>query len=101
MKKEDLTPRIQRLIVCATLALIALVAAGYLSHKHRMHDAHPPLAFDEAVALLDGPLPDMTGYLENLEKVTPADVQRAAQTYLRPQNRVIGIYQPNHKGINQ
>lgn len=35
-----------------------------------------------------------TGYLERLEKVTPQDVQRVAQTYLRPQNRVLGIYLP-------
>ena len=33
-------------------------------------------------------------YLDNLAKVTPADVQKSAQTYLRPQNRVIGIYLP-------
>jgi zinc protease len=33
-------------------------------------------------------------YVEELEKVTPADVQRAAQTYLRPNNRVVGIYLP-------
>jgi len=34
-------------------------------------------------------------YLLNLEAVTPADVQRAAQIYLRPQNRVLGLYLPN------
>jgi len=34
-------------------------------------------------------------YLENLAKVTPADLQKAAQKYLRPQNRVVGIYFPN------
>lgn len=33
-------------------------------------------------------------YLENLQAVTPQDVQRAAQTYLRPQGRVLGVYQP-------
>ena len=31
-------------------------------------------------------------YLEKLAKVTPADLQKAAQKYLRPQNRVVGIY---------
>lgn len=33
-------------------------------------------------------------YLQRLEAVTPRDVQRIAQTYLRPQARVLGIYQP-------
>jgi zinc protease len=33
-------------------------------------------------------------YLERLATVTPADVQRLAQTYLRPQNRVVGVYIP-------
>jgi zinc protease len=35
-----------------------------------------------------------TSYLDNLDKVTPEDVQRVAQRYLRPQNRVLGIYIP-------
>jgi zinc protease len=34
-------------------------------------------------------------YLDNLTQVTPADVQRIAQMYLRPQNRTLGIYQPH------
>jgi zinc protease len=33
-------------------------------------------------------------YLEKLEKVTPAELQKAAQKYLRPQNRVVGTYIP-------
>lgn len=33
-------------------------------------------------------------YLERLEAVSPADVQHAAQVYLRPQNRIIGVYLP-------
>jgi len=33
-------------------------------------------------------------YLDNLESVTPEDVQRIAQEYLRPQNRVLGTYLP-------
>ncbi len=37
-------------------------------------------------------------YLDNLAKVTPADVQRAAQKYLRTQNRVIGTYLPKGLG---
>lgn len=31
-------------------------------------------------------------YLDRLASVTPQDVQRIAQTYLRPQNRVLGLY---------
>jgi zinc protease len=33
-------------------------------------------------------------YLENLAAVTPEQVQEAARQYLRPQNRVLGLYQP-------
>jgi zinc protease len=35
-----------------------------------------------------------TNYLDTLATVTPDDVQRVAQTYLRPQNRTMGIYLP-------
>ncbi len=34
-------------------------------------------------------------YLDRLASVRPEDVQRAAQAYLRPQNRVVGIYRPD------
>lgn len=34
-------------------------------------------------------------YLQRLEAVTPQDVQRAAQLYLRPERRVLGVYQPD------
>jgi len=33
-------------------------------------------------------------YVDNLARVTPEDVQRAAQTYLQPKNRVLGVYSP-------
>jgi zinc protease len=41
-----------------------------------------------------------SGYLDHLAAVTPADVLRVAQTYLRPQNRVVGVYQPTGNGAN-
>lgn len=34
-------------------------------------------------------------YLEKLAAVTPADVQRVAQSYLRAERRVLGVYQPD------
>ena len=34
-------------------------------------------------------------YLARLAAVTPDDVQRVAQAYLRPERRVLGIYQPD------
>ncbi len=37
-------------------------------------------------------------YLDRLAAVTPDDVQRVAQTYLRPQNRVLGTYLPTPNG---
>ena len=37
-------------------------------------------------------------FLDNLAEITPHDVQRAAQTYLRPQNRILGVYQPAENG---
>jgi zinc protease len=39
-----------------------------------------------------------TTYLDRLADVTPADVQRIAQTYLRPQNRTLGVYLPTGDG---
>jgi zinc protease len=39
-------------------------------------------------------------YLDRLAAVTPAEVQRIAQTYLRPQNRVVGTYLPTRNEGN-
>ena len=39
------------------------------------------------------------GYLDRLAAVTPGDVQHAAQEYLRPQNRNLGIYKPTGDGL--
>jgi zinc protease len=38
-------------------------------------------------------------YLTRLEAVTPEQVQRAAQVYLRPQNRVLGVYRPTGESL--
>ena len=38
-----------------------------------------------------------TGYLDRLNQVTPADIQRIAQTYLAPGRRVMGVYLPTGK----
>lgn len=48
------------------------------------------LGFAEMFATYDW----FTGYLDRLAAVTPAEVQRVAQTYLCPQNRVVGTYLP-------
>lgn len=48
------------------------------------------LGFSEMFASLDW----FTHYLENLASVTPEDVQRIAQVYLQPKNRVLGTYIP-------
>jgi zinc protease len=34
-------------------------------------------------------------YLDRLGEVTPEDVQRVAQTYLRTSNRTLGVYRPS------
>jgi zinc protease len=54
------------------------------------------MGFSEMFASYDW----VTSYLENLEAVTPEDVQRAAQSYLIPANRLVGIYYPRNKGNN-
>jgi len=49
------------------------------------------LGFSEMFATIDW----FNGYLERLAAVTPADVQRIAQNYLKPQNRTLGVYLPS------
>lgn len=39
-------------------------------------------------------------YLDRLAAVTPEDIQRVAQEYLRSQNRVTGVYLPTGNGAN-
>ena len=52
------------------------------------------MGFSEMFASYDW----FTQFLDNLASVTPADVQRVAQTYLRQRNRVLGIYLPTVDG---
>jgi len=40
-------------------------------------------------------------FLDRLAQVTPQDVQRAAQTYLLPKNRVVGVYIPSSNGKDE
>ena len=49
------------------------------------------LGFSEMFASYDW----FTGFLERLEAVTPDDLQRVAQTYLQPHNRILGVYLPD------
>jgi zinc protease len=49
------------------------------------------LGFSEMFATYDW----FTSFLDRLAEVTPADIQRVAQTYLRPQKRVVGVYLPS------
>ncbi len=41
-----------------------------------------------------------TEYVEHLNKTTPEDIQRIAQTYLLPENRVVGAYLPTGNEAN-
>jgi zinc protease len=52
------------------------------------------LGYSEMFAAYDW----FTGYLEKMSKVTPAEVQRVAREYLRPQTRVVGTYVPDGAG---
>jgi zinc protease len=42
-----------------------------------------------------------TGYVEHLAAITPDDVQRIAQTYLAPVNRITGIYLPTGEEVEE
>ncbi len=48
------------------------------------------LGFSEMIDSIDW----FTCYLQHLEAVTAEDIQRVAQDYLRPENRVVGVYFP-------
>jgi len=51
------------------------------------------LGFSEMFATYDWFL----GYLDHLARVTPEEVQRVARKYLRPHNRVLGVYLPTER----
>jgi zinc protease len=55
------------------------------------------MGFSEMFATVDW----FNDYLERLAAVTPADVQRIAQNYLRPQNRTLGVYLPSESSQNK
>jgi zinc protease len=55
------------------------------------------LGFAEMVSTYDW----FQTYLEQLAAVSPDDVQRVAQEYLKPQNRTVGIYHPTGNGEAQ
>jgi zinc protease len=55
------------------------------------------MGFAEMFASVDW----FTNYLERLAKVTPEDVQRMAQTCLRPQNRTLGVYLPENAALKK
>jgi zinc protease len=55
------------------------------------------LGFSEMFATIDW----FNLYLERLAAVTPADVQRLAQSCLRPQNRTLGVYLPDETPNNK
>lgn len=52
------------------------------------------MGFSEMFASYDW----VVNYLDNLAAVSPEDVQRAAQTYLVPRNRLVATYLPHQKG---
>jgi zinc protease len=41
----------------------------------------------------------LDGYLDHLALVTPERIQQAVQTYLIPENRVVGVYQPEEGNL--
>ncbi|HIQ09687.1 MAG TPA: insulinase family protein, partial [Anaerolineaceae bacterium] len=53
------------------------------------------LGFSSMVAQVDWFLT----FLDRLAEVTPQEVQRMAQAYLRPQNRVVGTYLPTNHAV--
>jgi zinc protease len=42
-----------------------------------------------------------TGYLDRLARVTPQEVLHIARQYLRPQNRLLGVYRPTGDGAQE
>ena len=52
------------------------------------------MGFSEMFATYDW----VVNYLDKLAEVTPEEVQRAAQEYLVPRNRLVATYLPHQKG---
>ncbi|MBF2054306.1 MAG: insulinase family protein [Candidatus Sericytochromatia bacterium] len=66
------------------------VRAAFSYQRHGAHQLASMLAEFEAAASWQY----MVHYLERLDAVTAADVQRVAQTYLKPDNRTVGHFVP-------
>jgi zinc protease len=86
IKKLQDAPPPQDELVRAVKQARALFAYGSESITNQAYW----LGFSEMFASYDW----FTTYLDRLAEVTPADVQRVAQQYLRPQNRIVGVYLP-------
>lgn len=66
------------------------VRAAFSYQRHGMHQLAGMLAEYEAAASWQ----HLVRYLDLLDQVTPADVQRVAQTYLKTDNRTVGWFVP-------
>jgi zinc protease len=86
IKKLQDAPPPQDELVRAVKQARALFAYGSESITNQAYW----LGFSEMFASYDW----FTTYLDRLAEVTPTDVQRVAQQYLRPQNRIVGVYLP-------
>lgn len=66
------------------------VRAAFSYQRHGIHQLAGMLAEYEAAASWQ----HLVRYLDLLDQVTPADVQRVARTYLKTDNRTVGWYVP-------